>query len=203
MAFDLLSLNTQNKMAAKKKQKQVNLIPQDDFESTTLGRILTWLLTTFRYIVIITEMIVMFAFLSRFWLDARNSDLTEEVKTKQGQILSSSIFEKEFKNVQKRLTIFSSLTNEERPKTRLLEAISQVIPPEVYLQTTSFSENQVTLSGYAITERDIAQFMVNLESGGNFEEVALTKVDTDLNELGLIGFSLTLSTSNQVNQEGG
>ena len=130
-------------MAAKKKQKQVNLIPHDDFESTTLGRILTWLLTTFRYIVIVTEMVVMFAFLSRFWLDAKNSDLTEEIKTKQAQILSSSAFEKEFKNAQKRLKIFSALTNEERPKTRILEAVSQVLPSEVYLQTITFSENQL------------------------------------------------------------
>ena len=190
-------------MAAKKKQKQVNLIPHDDFESTTVGRILTWLLTTFRYIVIVTEMVVMFAFLSRFWLDARNNDLSEEIKQKQAQILSSSSFEKEFKNTQQRLKIFSALTSEATPNSRLLEAISKVMPVEIYLQTTSFSENRITLTGYAITERDIAQFMVNLESGGVFDEVVLTKVDTDLNEIGLIGFSLQLDTANQANQEGG
>ena len=64
-------------MSAHKKQ-QVNLLPEKGFTSTTTGRVLTWILSTFRIIVIVTEIIVMIAFLSRFWLDAQNTDLSEE-----------------------------------------------------------------------------------------------------------------------------
>ena len=53
-------------MSARK--EEINLLPQKGFEATTAGRILAWILSTFRIIVIITELLVMVAFLSRFWL---------------------------------------------------------------------------------------------------------------------------------------
>ena len=83
-------------MAARKK-RQINLLPQEEFAASTLGRVLNWLLTTFRYIVIVTEIVVMTAFLSRFWLDAKSTDLNELIKQKQAVIAASADFEKEFR----------------------------------------------------------------------------------------------------------
>ena len=62
-----------------KKEPEINLLPQEEFEGSVIGRILKWGLSTFRIIVIIVEMVVMAAFLSRFWLDAKNSDLNEDI----------------------------------------------------------------------------------------------------------------------------
>ena len=67
-------------MAARKKSSRINLLPQEEFAASTLGRILAWILSTFRILVIMTELIVILAFLSRFWLDARTTDLNEEIK---------------------------------------------------------------------------------------------------------------------------
>lgn len=80
--------------ARKKKTKAINLLPQEAFAKTTLGRTLTWLLSTFRIIVISVEMVVVVAFLSRFWLDARITDLNDELKQKQAVITSLATFEK-------------------------------------------------------------------------------------------------------------
>ena len=84
----------------KSKKEEINLLPQKGFASTTAGRILAWILSTFRIIVIVTEIIVMVAFLSRFWLDAQNTDLDEEITQKQALIAASLGFEKRFKQTQ-------------------------------------------------------------------------------------------------------
>ena len=84
-------------MAARKKQAQVNLLPQEEFAGTTFGRTLRWAMSSFRIIVIATEMIVMLTFLSRFWLDARNADLNDLIKQKSAVLSASADFEKEFK----------------------------------------------------------------------------------------------------------
>src|SRR3989304_5055627 len=97
-------------MAAHKKEEQINLLPEKGFEQTTTGRILTWILSSFRIIVIVTEIIVMIAFLSRFWLDAQNTDLTEELQQKQAVLSASKAFDAEFKDTQKRLKVFTDLT---------------------------------------------------------------------------------------------
>jgi len=46
---------------------------------------------SFRIIVIVTEIIVMGAFLSRFWLDAQNSELDSSIKIASAQITAQEI----------------------------------------------------------------------------------------------------------------
>ncbi len=82
-------------MAARKKKRRINLLPQEEFAASILGRVLAWLLSSFRAIVSLTEMTVMIAFLSRFWLDAKSADLNELIRQKQPVIASTSDFEKE------------------------------------------------------------------------------------------------------------
>ena len=90
--------------------KRINLLPQEEFEASVLGRILRWAMGTFRIIVIITEMIVMGAFLSRFWLDAQNSDLNDQIKISSAQISSQASFEKKFRDVQTKLKIYKDIS---------------------------------------------------------------------------------------------
>jgi len=106
-------------MAARKKQKQlkINLLAQEEFATSVLGRILSWALSTFRVIVIAVEMIVVVAFLSRFWLDARITDLNDELKQKQAIVASQATFEKRFRSAQSRLEILFEVTKEPK-KTR-------------------------------------------------------------------------------------
>ena len=73
------------------KKKNINLLPKEEFDASVVGRLLRWAMGTFRIIVIITEMIVMAAFLSRFWLDAQNSDLNDEIRFASSQIDSQKI----------------------------------------------------------------------------------------------------------------
>ena len=76
------------------KNKSINLLPQEEFDASIFGRTLKWAMGTFRIIVIITEMVVMGAFLSRFWLDAQNSDLDNSIKIASAQISAQVILKK-------------------------------------------------------------------------------------------------------------
>src|SRR3990170_8059274 len=134
-------------MAAREKVSQINLLPQKEFASTTLGRILNWILSTFRIIVIVTEIIVMLAFLSRFWLDAKNTDLNEELKQKQASIASSLTFEKDFKDTQERLKIFSNLSASEEVISRAFSEISSRLPYDVILTSIAFGKDGLEIGG--------------------------------------------------------
>ena len=87
----------------KKKTSVINLLPQEEFRKSPVGRILHWATTTFRTIVIITELIVIVAFLSRFSLDAKNADLNDIVRQNQSIIESYKDFEIEFRQIQQRI----------------------------------------------------------------------------------------------------
>lgn len=170
---------------AKKKKDLINLLPQEEFQASTLGRVLTWLLSTFRMIVIVTEMVVMAAFLSRFWLDARNTDLNDEINQKKIIINSYTNVEKAFRSAQLKLGVFDALTKDETNST-LIATIIQAIPSGVLLNSISFTGTELTIKGTTISESAIAQFLVNLDSLKKFKDVALSQIDSDKNGNGLV-----------------
>ena len=96
---------------AQKQSVGINLLPQEEFAASTLGRILAWLLSTFRIIVIFTEVIVMGVFLSRFWLDAKANDLNESLRKNQSILATTTDFENDFRDIQTKLDTFSKVTS--------------------------------------------------------------------------------------------
>ena len=173
-------------MAARKDKKhQINLLPQEEFAGTTLGRTLKWAMGSFRIIVIVTEMVVMAAFLSRFWLDARNADLNDLIKQKVAVISASSEVENEFRDTQKKLKIFSSLAVKEGIVSNAINRITSLLPPDVFLISYSFNQESIQIKGASTSEVSIAQFIVNLENSDLFEKVSLSNVDTAQEETAL------------------
>lgn len=176
-------------MTARKKE-EINLLPQRGFESTTTGRVLAWILSSFRIIVIVTEIIVMIAFLSRFWLDAQNTDLTDELKSKQAILASSLRFEREFKETQNRLSIYSDLTSYKLSKASLANTISTLLPPDIFLTSVVFNAENVGISGISPNERSIQQLVVNLNSSDNFEKAQLVEIKSDEEDVNSLLFDL-------------
>src|SRR3989304_5550973 len=157
------------------KQEKINLLPEKGFETTTTGRVLAWILSSFRVIVIVTEIIVMIAFLSRFWLDAQNSDLSDDIEQKQALLTASLSFEKEFKNTQKRLKIFSDLLKQGDNISNSLTAITNYLPQDLFLKQVNYSDNLYQINGISPNESGVQQLMVNLSSSGKFSEIILNE----------------------------
>lgn len=157
-----------------------------------MGRILTWTLSTFRIIVIVTEFVVMSAFLSRFWLDARLTNLNESLEQKSAVIAATSDFEKEFRNTQKQLKIFSQISTVASSPSSVFETITNYLPLDVLLTTFTFTEKDVKIKGIAPTEKGIAQFIANLEEIEDFKDVSLTQLDTSEEEGQFFVFTLKL-----------
>ena len=184
-------------MAAQKKKNKINLLPQEEFAQSTLGRVLTWLLSSFRIIVIVTEVFVMMVFLSRFWLDAKSADLNDLITQKQAVLVASADFENEFRGAQKKLGIFAELTAIDEPTTSYLNSTTSLVPPEVILSSFSFVGNGIKIEGISPNERGIAQFVANLEASEEFEEVAITQIGTDKETQVLLTFALKLTLKNK------
>lgn len=159
------------------KTKAINLLPQEEFDASMLGRVLKWATGTFRIIVIVTEMVVMGAFLSRFWLDAQNSDLTEKIDIKSAQIESQSDFEKAFRNTQKKLSIFKVLAASQPPSSKV-SLITSKVPQEIILSGIATDENSSQIKGSSNTELGIAQFLSNLQAEKSFKKVELVSLST-------------------------
>lgn len=160
--------------------KAINLLPQEEFETSVLGRILRWAMGTFRIIVVITEVIVMGAFLSRFWLDAQNSDLTDSIKIRSAQIQAQSSVETQFRSIQTKLNIASQLSQGTLPSQRL-NLITSKLPAGVTLNGLSISPSSSQIKGSSGSEIQIAQFVANLDAEPTFKDVQLGQINSSEN----------------------
>lgn len=175
-----------------KNQKLINLLPQEEFEASVTGRILRWTMSTFRYIVIVTEMVVMGAFLSRFWLDAKNADLGDSLKIKTAQIQAQSDFEKTFRNLKTRLSILAKLDKNSKP-TGIVGSIVSKLPTDVVLTSISYQDSLASLKGVSGSEIGIAQFIANLRGDKSFKKVTLGQItSSQVNQLETV-FSVDLT----------
>lgn len=172
-----------------KKTSAINLLPQEEFKQSPLGRILHWATTTFRTIVIITELIVIIAFLSRFWLDAKNADLNDVVRQNQTVIASYEDFEKEFRQVQQRIKIFSGLTAKDTLSSFVTKAIN-FLPEDVKLVSISEVEDSLQVKAASASERSIVQFIANLSADPFFKEVKVTNAVASSENQAIIVFTI-------------
>jgi len=187
-------------MAALKKEKEINLLPKDSFSETSIGRIILWFLSTFRIMVIVVELVVVAAFLSRFWLDSKNADLTDEIKQKQAQIKAYEATEKLFRELQKRVSAFSILTSQPKLSSSII-SISSLMPPTITLNSIGFSEQGITIIGNTPNEQELAQFLVNLKKSEDFTKVSLSQIGPDQDNKDILKFTISLNIKNKTAPE--
>lgn len=176
-------------MAARK--RDIELAPKEEWEKRPLGRFLKWALTIGRYIVIITELIVILAFLSRFKLDRDLTDLYEEIRQKQAIVESASDFENDFRFLQKRLATIQSLEEEQLGAARVLEEVTRLTPLDVSFTDLSSTSEEISFTATALSEAGLATFLRELKASPRFEKLILSQVSSETTKE--IGIQFNLS----------
>jgi len=164
-------------MAAPKKH-DIELLPKEEWERTSIGKFLKWTLSVGRYIVIVTELIVILAFISRFKLDRDLTDLCEEIKQKQNVVEANSRFEQDFRFLQKRLSTIEGLEKERSVPAKVIEKLALIIPTDVIIDKLTVSGNEIGLSATALSDQGLASFLNNLKTSPNFDKLVLSGVTT-------------------------
>jgi hypothetical protein len=179
-------------MAAPQKTPRttIEFVPQEEWEKTSFGKFLKWLLNVGRWIVIVTELIVIMAFLSRFKLDRDLTNLNETVKQRQAIISASADFEKEFRFLQKRLTTIEDLQKNQVEADKILDLFTQVTPVGIQLSNFSFKDKIASLTASADSETTFAVFLKNLKQEPRLVNLSIDKVSISEEQFGQVAFNL-------------
>jgi len=148
------------------KKRDISLLPGQEFAASALGRLVNWVTTSGRYVVIFTELIVIGAFLSRFWLDRKNSDLSDEIRQGEAILESTTDFEKEYRLLQSKLKFAESSISQDQNFTERLNILSQNLPRNVVFEHLNFSsgttQSEIKLKAISVSETDLVDFITNL-----------------------------------------
>ncbi|MBI2590907.1 MAG: PilN domain-containing protein [Candidatus Blackburnbacteria bacterium] len=156
--------------------KKINLVLKEGFENSTLGKILSWSLSAGRLIVILTELVVILAFLSRFWLDRTLTDLNESNTNKRKQIEASSSFEANFRNIQDRLANYQKYAFKTNNDAKIAQ-IASLLPADVTLTKINLSKKDFQISGISLSESGLSGFMKGISNSPPFKNVVLSSLN--------------------------
>jgi Tfp pilus assembly protein PilN len=170
----------------------INLMDQPEFESSSVGRLLTWAITYGRYIMIGTEIIVLLAFISRFSLDRRLTDLREAITQKQMILQANLQFENDFANLQQSLIKIKKLLNGQDKPVTVLYQISSFLPSDVAMTSYSSGKNTIQISLLAGTTDGLSLFLQRMQNSSLFTNIDITDIQKDA--IKGIQFELTATT---------
>lgn len=172
-------------------EDKINLLPKDEFENSPLGKLVNWAANIGRWIVVLTEFVVICAFLSRFYFDTKLANLFDDIKQKQAIVDSASSFEERFRLVQERINIIKSLLAQEKKPSGLFVEISQILPFDVFLTAMGIEENKLILKGYFLSEKSLNVFLSGLVSNPRLGEVSLDNISSQKDNPSLVSFNIS------------
>lgn len=152
---------------------RVNFLPSDRFEFSKTGKFLNWALTTGRYLVVMTELVVIMAFLSRFWFDRTLTDLRESRFQKEVTVDSFKDFERTFLSTQSRLNFVKQTIDSSLKADGELTMINDLSPKGVGYNQIQIEPGKTTLSGFAASALDFSSLLSGLESQERFSEISV------------------------------
>jgi len=158
------------------KTVDVNLLEKDDFSESPIGRIVTWAITYGRYIMILTEIVVLLAFISRFSLDRKLTDLNEAIGQKQAIIEANQPFEEEISKIQTQLARAKSLMSDQKKPIETLGTTKNILPIDVMLESLTITPEKISAQATAGSTRGFATLMNNLQATKEFMNVDIGEI---------------------------
>lgn len=183
-------------MPAAQINPKVNLLPSDRFEYSKLGRFFQWALTTGRYVMVMTELIVIMAFLSRFWFDRKLTDL-REARIKKGENINSfSQIQARFEQTQLLLsTIRKTISSSSQPTLRLTK-IQNLTPSGIQYGSIKINSDSVDLIGYATSGKIFSTLLAKLQNEATFQSVNVKKLGLSKDKAPGLDFEIALINKN-------
>lgn len=172
----------------------VNLLTQDEFSSSPIGKVLLWALSVGRYIVVFTELIVILSFLSRFKLDRDLTDINESIEKQKAIIESYGGLEEEFRAQQKLLKFVAQKSPEPSVSDSLI-IIKETMPTDIKLETFSYQADELNLKATALSLPAFSSFINTLLRNQDIADISIKSIEAQAQGL-IVTFEL-VATLNQ------
>jgi Tfp pilus assembly protein PilN len=158
------------------KNKNINLIIKLGQPTSFSEQFLSWALTYGRYIIIITQIVVLSVFFARFKLDRDHTDLKETVLQKQALIESISDLEKDIVKTQKKLGNIRQLTKNQDKYIVLIQFLQENIPSDTSFSFLSIRPDKIQFSATTDTLRSFGYLIKKFQQENRFSEATLDDI---------------------------
>lgn len=143
---------------------------------TLVDRIITFALTTGRIVIIATELVALSAFLYRFGLDRTLVDLHDRIKQEQAVVGLLKDNEKTFRNLQDRLSLASTLTQQSSQLPTYLTDVISYTTPDMEIHTISVAPEAIRIEAQFQSIIALSNFVDKLKAYKPITSVSLDRI---------------------------
>lgn len=158
---------------------KVNLLPPSEFEESFWGRFLKWAVTTGRYIIILTELVVILAFLSRFKLDEDLRNLNEQINGQVAFLSSQQPQVDQFLKLQKEVDAVSKMIDNRIDPVEPFVYFEKKITNELIVKSRSVTPSEFTLSAATLSEKAMGKLLASMSADGIWKSIDVTNLTGD------------------------
>lgn len=173
--------------------RSINLLPRDAFESSTLGTVLEWSLVFGKWAVILTELVVMGAFLYRFALDRNLTDLRKSIAADVAVVKSYEQVERDYILAQKQIEQAKQAMSAQDLMLKTMSELGHITPSEVWFDRITLSPTTLSLTAYAASLPGFGQFLTGVQADPLFSGVRVGKLESSSSKGAQIQFDITIS----------
>lgn len=165
-------------------KKEVSLLPESENPNSINAKVIKWLTSVGRVSIIITELVIVSAFISRFWLDRKNADLSEVIRQEQAILNTTKDFEKEFSFLQQKLKLIKDFYSSQPDYGQKINAITESTPEDIIFNSIAITKDaketknltaEVSLT--AFKEESIIDFLTNLALNPKISSVDINRIE--------------------------
>lgn len=136
-----------------------------------------WALTAGKTIVILTEFVVILAFLVRFKFDRDLNDLNEAISQKRAVVESFTEIEKQARDTHSRLEIVKKGTTIGVATEDLMQKLKMLTPKGVVYDTLEISAEEISAQGRAENETELAKLVAELKKDTAYTSISIGKTE--------------------------
>jgi hypothetical protein len=186
-------------------KKEASLLPESENSNSFNFRFIKWVTTVGRVVIVFTELLVVSAFVSRFWLDRQNSDLSEVIRQQEAILKTTKDFENQFSFLQQKLKIIKDFYGNEPDYNTKISSLISSTPENIIYDNLSVAKDEKTnkttasLSLTAYREESIVDFITNLMLNPDIQTVNINNIEKkDQENQYLISISLIFNSPSKI-----
>jgi hypothetical protein len=164
-------------------KKEISLLPDEENPNSPAAKLLRWVTTVGRFVIVFTELIVICAFISRFWLDRKNSDYSDVLRQQKAILESTQAFEKEYALLQQRLKVIKDFYSKTPEYNSKIISLAESTPKDIVFNSLVL-ENDAKLNSIVANvdlisykEDSIVDFITNLTVNENIQTVDVKSIE--------------------------
>lgn len=175
--------------APRKSSLKLNLLVHQGNQPRVHERLIRWLLSSGRFLIILVELLVITGFVTRFKFDADLADLHDQIKQQIPYIESLKNQEVLIRQTHLRLAAVSKARIESPNWSEILSIIIKLAPVNINLNNVSLDRSQsfpkisLNLTGRSPSNIELAAFVKALQKDPTFADISLNNVSFDQQQI--------------------